>query len=268
MPLLALILILATLQGLTEYLPVSSSGHLVLGRHFLPGGDQLQADASLEVLMHVGTLVSVLIFYRRRIGRLIAGVFGLGSEVRDQRRIFGLLVLASIPAGIVGFTLAKVFDRVFGNPMPSAAFLLVTGVILWSSRRLPSEGKDLQDLNWKSALCIGLSQAFAILPGISRSGTTIVVGLRLGLSAEAAAAFSFLMSIPAILGAAALKLGKLDLENGMGALEVGTALGTSFLVGLAALGLLVWLTRRRRLYLFAPYCWIVGGAALTALALQ
>jgi undecaprenyl-diphosphatase len=115
---------------------------------------------------------------------------------------------------------------------------------------------------------MGCMQAFAILPGISRSGMTIVTGLRLGLSAGDAAAFSFLMSIPAILGAAMIKLGDLDTDTGMGALEVTLALGTSFLVGLGALGLLVWLTRQRKLHLFSPYCWLVGGIALVASLLR
>ena len=98
---LLLVLVLAVLQGLTEYLPVSSSGHLVLGKEFLPGGENLSADASLEVLLHVGTLLAVLLFYRKRVVRLVAGFFGVGAEVQSQRRLAGQLVLATVPAVVV-----------------------------------------------------------------------------------------------------------------------------------------------------------------------
>jgi len=259
---LFLILVLAVLQGLTEYLPVSSSGHLVLGKEFLPGGEQLAANASLEVLLHVGTLLAVLLFYRKRFGRLVAGFFGKGNDVLEQRRLAGKLVLATMPAVLVGFSIRNSLDGLFGSPYPAAMALLFTGCILWSSRRLPAEGKSLEQLSWKEALLIGASQAFAILPGISRSGTTIVVGLRLGLSAEAAAAFSFLLSIPAVLGAAVLKLPELETTDGLDLTTLGLAVGTSFFVGWAALGLLVWITKRGKLHLFAPYCWMLGLAAL------
>lgn len=259
---LLLVLILAVLQGLTEYLPVSSSGHLVLGKEFLPGGDQLAANASLEVLLHVGTLLAVLLFYRKRLTRLVLGFFGKGDDVSKQRRLAGQLVLATLPAVVVGFSIRNHLDELFGSPYPAASALLLTGCILWYSKRLPSGGTSIQELSWKGALIIGLSQAFAILPGISRSGTTIVVGLRLGLSAEAAAAFSFLLSIPAILGASVLKLPELDTSQGLDLTTLGLAVGVSFLVGWAALGMLVWITKRGKLHLFAPYCWLLGLAAL------
>lgn len=259
---LLLVLILAVLQGLTEYLPVSSSGHLVLGKEFLPGGEQLSADASLEVLLHVGTLLAVLLFYRKRFGCLVAGFFGKGDDVINQRRLAGLLVLATMPAVIVGFSIRNHLDGLFGSPYPAAGALLLTGCILWYSKRLPPDGKSIHQLTWKGALMIGLSQAFAILPGISRSGTTIVVGLRLGLSAESAAAFSFLLSIPAIIGASVLKLPELDTSQGLDLTTLFLAVGASFLVGWGALGLLVWITKRGKLHVFAPYCWAVGLVAL------
>ena len=268
MPFLIIVLVLAVLQGLTEYLPVSSSGHLVLGKNFLPGGENLAADASLEVLLHVGTLLSVLLFYRKRVWQLLAGFFGRGDDVSNQRRLTWHLIIATIPAGVVGFGLASQIDRLFGTPLPASIALLFTGCVLWYAKRLRVDGDDIGALTWKGALVMGLVQAFAIMPGISRSGMTIVAGLRLGLSAESAAAFSFLMSIPAILGAAAVKLGDLDTASGMGPLEISLALGTSFLVGLGALGLLVWITRQRKLHLFAPYCWAVGGIALVASLLR
>lgn len=259
---LLLVLVLAVLQGLTEYLPVSSSGHLVLGKEFLPGGENLSADASLEVLLHVGTLLAVLLFYRKRVVRLVAGFFGVGAEVQSQRRLAGQLVLATVPAVVVGFSIRHNLETLFGSSIPAATALLVTGGILWYSKRLSAKGDRIQDLGWKAAVLIGFSQAFAILPGISRSGTTIVVGMRLGLSAEAAAAFSFLLSIPAILGASVLKLPELDTAQAFDPATISLAVGASFLVGLGALGLLVWITKRGKLYYFAPYCWVVGALAL------
>lgn len=235
-----------------------------MGKEFLPGGDQLSADASLEVLLHVGTLLAVLLFYRKRIGRLVAGFLGKGDDVTHQRRLAGFIVLATMPAVIVGFPIRNRLDGLFGSPYPAAVALIVTGCILWYSKRIPIQGNSLRELTWKSALIIGLSQAFAILPGISRSGTTIVVGLRLGLSAEAAAAFSFLLSIPAILGAAVLKLPELDTTEGLDITALGIAVGASFLVGWAALGLLVWITKRGKLHVFAPYCWVVGLVVLAS----
>lgn len=129
---------------------------------------------------------------------------------------------------------------------------------------MPVDGRSLRRLGWGDAMWMGLVQAFAIIPGISRSGSTIVVGLRRGLSAEAAASFSFLLSIPAILGALVLKLPDLEEEQSLTGTEMALSLAVSFGVGLAALGLLVWLTRRRRLWVFAPYCWAVGVIALLA----
>lgn len=261
---LVLVLVLAVLQGLTEYLPVSSSGHLVLGKEFLPGGEDLAADASLEVLLHVGTLLAVLLFYRKRVWALATGVFGGGPDVRAQRRLFGQLVVATLPAVIVGFTIRDHLDGVFGSPYPAGAALLFTGLILWYSKRLPTDGRPVARLGWMAAFLIGCSQAFAIMPGISRSGTTIVVGMALGLSGEAAAAFSFLLSIPAILGASVLKLPELDTSQGMEVTTLVLAVGASFLVGLGALGLLVWITKRGKLHVFAPYCWVLGLLALAS----
>ncbi len=257
-----LVLVLALLQGLTEYLPVSSSAHLVFGKEFLPGGEQLSANASLEVLLHVGTLLAVLLYYRQRIGRLLLGLFGRGHEVAAQRRLLGLLVLATLPAVGAGLLLSAHLDPLFGSPYPAAVSLLVTGLILWRSKGMGNQGLEVENLTAKTALLIGVVQACAIMPGISRSGSTIVAGMALGLSGEAAAAFSFLMSIPAVAGAAVLKLPELQETEALPFSSLACAVGVSFVVGWLALGLLVWITRRGRLHMFAPYCWLLGGLAL------
>jgi undecaprenyl-diphosphatase len=248
---LALLLLLAVLQGLTEYLPVSSSGHLVLGRELLPGGEALPEDATIEVLLHLGTLLAVVLFYRREVGRLALG-------------LFGWLVLATLPAVAVGLGLKDWIEASFTTPVVASACLLVTGTGLWWSRRHAGGQRGLLELGARLALLMGVAQAVAILPGISRSGATIVTGMAFGASIEAAAAFSFLMSIPAILGATVLKLPELTAPaaGGPAGGELLLAAATSFAVGYLALGMLLWIMRARRLSWFAPYCWLLGLAGL------
>lgn len=263
---LALVLVLAALQGLTEFLPVSSSGHLVLARSFLPGGDQLEADASMEVWLHLGTVLAVLVYYRREVARLAAGVFGHGEHVADQRQLFGMLVLGSVPAALIGIGFHDQIEALFASPVPASFALLLTGLMLWSSKLFPGQERRTRAIDARVALLVGLAQAMAIMPGISRSGITIVVAMALGLTAEAAATFSFLLSVPAILGAGLLKIHEFE-DAALDATEMAAGLGTSFAIGLASLVLLVVFAKNRRLHWFAPYCWTLGGAALLAVAL-
>ncbi len=261
---LGALLVLAIIQGLTEYLPVSSSGHLVLAGAFLPGAEQLPKDASVEVMLHLGTLFSVFLFYRREIGALIRGVFGLGEDPAEQRLLLFHLVLGTLPAAVFGLLLQDRIEAAFSTPAFAAVALLVTGTVLWSSRRFSRAPGGGRSLDARMALLIGLAQAFAIAPGISRSGMTIVAGLALGLSGERSATFSFLLSIPAILGAVVLKTPDL-LKNGagpLGPLDLSLGVLVSFVVGFLALGMLIWLIRRQKLSAFAPYCWLVGALGL------
>lgn len=261
---LALLLLLAVLQGLTEYLPVSSSGHLVLGRELLPGGEALPEDATVEVLLHLGTLLAVLLFYRREVTDLARGVFGGGEDPARQRRLFGLLVLATLPAVAVGLLGKDAIESAFSTTLVASVCLLVTGTGLWWSRRFAGGGRGLFQITVGVALAMGCAQAFAILPGISRSGATIITAMAFGVGVEGAAAFSFLMSIPAILGATVLKLPDMMAEGagelGGGALVAAAAL--SFFVGYLALAMLLWILRAQRLSWFAPYCWLLGLAGL------
>lgn len=262
---LAALLVLAVIQGLTEYLPVSSSGHLVLTRLFTDDADLLPTGATVEVWLHLGTLLAVLLFYRGRVLGLAQGVFGLGQQVGDQRRLFALLLLGSVPAGIVGVFFEHEIEPLFSSATAVGIALLVTGSVLWASRWVRDGKLELDQLAWRAALLIGLVQALAIAPGISRSGMTIVAGIGLGLTVEAAAAFSFLLSIPAILGAAVLKVPKM-FEEQQASLENSWLLmsfATAFVVGYLALGALLWLARGRKLSWFAPYCWLVGVLAIT-----
>lgn len=261
----AALLLLAVIQGLTEYLPVSSSGHLVLTRLLTDDADLLPTGATVEVWLHLGTLLAVLLFYRERVVKLTQGVLGRGREVGDQRRLFGLLLLGSIPAGVVGVFFEDALEPLFSSATAVGIALLLTGTVLWASRSLRDGDRELVHLTIGAAFLIGVVQAFAIAPGISRSGMTIVTGVALGLTVEAAAAFSFLLSIPAILGAALLKVPAM-FEDKSHELESSWLLAsflTAFVVGYLALGALLWLARGRKLSWFAPYCWIAGGLALT-----
>ena len=247
---------LGIIQGATEFLPISSSGHLLL----IPALFNLdEPSLNLISITHLGTLLAVLIYFRQDIGTIIQAVIAGLREKRPlatpEARLGWYVVVGSIPIGIVGLYLAEDFDALFG-PRAAAYFLLGTAAILVIGEWLHSGNKPLDKMTWTDALVIGVIQMLAVLPGISRSGTTIMAGLTRGLDRTTAARYSFLLSIPAIIGAGLLTL--LDLiETGAGGNEV-LLMGVAFLAA-AATGyacihwLLLWL-RLRGLYGFAVYC--------------
>ena len=246
--------VLGLVQGLTEFLPVSSSGHLVLAERLAgvhtPG-------VFVEVTLHVATLGSVLVVYGRRIVELARGLLtGEGGH----RGYVWLLVLATIPAGLVGVLLNDVIEAAFDSLAAVGAAFLLTGLILWSTRRLAG---TREAPTTRSAIGIGLMQALAILPGVSRSGSTVAAGLWSGLTPQRAAEFSFLMAVPTIAGAAMLEAR--DAVANAGAVGVGSlAVGfvVAFVSGIWAIRLLVALLRRGHFHAFAPYCWVVGVLTL------
>ena len=250
---------LGVLQGATEFFPVSSSGHLVVGQTLL--GLEI-SGVQFEVAVHMATLISVLVVYR---GRLMDLLYGTLRRDGDAWRYVGLLALATLPAGIVGVFFRDAIEGLFENPFVPATAFLVTGAILWSTRR--TLGREAwKKPGWRVALLIGFAQAFALVPGISRSGTTVAMALWLGVAAEEAAAFSFLMAIPAIGGAALLQIPELASE---GLTLSGTALAAGSLVaaitGILAIRAFVMLLARRTFHLFAIYCWALGAAFLVYL---
>jgi undecaprenyl-diphosphatase len=254
-------LILGIVQGATEFLPVSSSGHLVVAQALM---DIRVPGVAFEVAVHLATLLSVLLVYRKRVVDLVLGT------LRGERRALtyaGLLVLATIPAVIVGLGAGDFIESLFDSPVVTGGALLVTGTFLWTARWAVAANPTASP-GFRAALFMGLAQAFAIVPGISRSGSTVVMGLWLGVEAEEAAAFSFLMAVPAILGAAVLELP--ELAGAEASLPVGTlALGgaAAALTGILAIWTFVAMLRRRSFHRFGPYCWAVGGAFLLFLAL-
>lgn len=248
--------LLGLVQGLTEFLPVSSSGHLVMGQALL-GADM--PGVGFEVSLHLATLASVLVAYRRRIGALLAGVARRDPE---HVRYAGLLALASVPAGTAGVGFGGFFARLFEAEAATGAALVVTGFVLWTSKRAGRRSGSRR-LGWRAAAGMGLAQAAAIAPGVSRSGTTVVAGLWSGVAPAEAAAFSFLMYVPAVAGAALLELpGMASAPSGQGAgawpLAVGGAV--AFASGVFAIRLFGRLLERGSLHRFAPYLWAVGIA--------
>jgi undecaprenyl-diphosphatase len=256
------IIILAILQGITEFLPVSSSGHLVVANAVLESMGNAKAPDVLEVniALHLGTLLSVLIYYRREIARLLT----------SDRRVVPMLIIGTIPAAIVGVILKLVLpeaitDQIQENPLLAGCLFPVTAAILWAATRFRSEGEsDYTTISVRNALLIGLAQAAAILPGISRSGSTIAAGQGVGLRRDAAATFAFLLAIPAIAGAGVLegldilKAGKTNTDWYL--LLIGA--GVSFVVGLVALSILIRFVRAGRLAVFAWYLIPLGIAVV------
>lgn len=248
--------VLGLVQGLTEFLPVSSSGHLVVAQRVLGVARQ---GVVLEVALHVATLVAVLVVYRRRIWDVLAG---LSRKDGGSWRYAALLALATIPAALAGVLLGDWFEQAFDSLAVVGADFLVTGAILWSTRR-PAARAVLGEPSWRAAGGIGLAQAFAILPGISRSGSTVAAALWAGVRPTQAAEFSFLMSIPVIAGAAVLELPNLGSgTSGIGPGPLVVSFVSALVAGIAAIKLLVLLLERGAFHRFAPYCWVLGAATV------
>jgi len=247
------VLILAVVQGIAEFLPISSSGHLVILDNLLGG---LGESATLVIILHAGTLGSILVVYWRKILDLLT---------RD-RRVIGMMVVGTLPAVVIGLTIKRGFPWLTESPPLAAGLIIVTGILLVVLGKLkPRDGK-YADMSFTAAFVIGCSQAVAILPGISRSGSTILGGRWMGLNNEDSVTFSFLLAIPAILGATTLEVK--DLLDGTEAptdLPLATlAVGSicAFAVGIVALRWLIRWSREDRLHWFAYWC-IPFGIALS-----
>jgi undecaprenyl-diphosphatase len=264
---------LGVVQGLTEFLPVSSSGHLVLFQNLF---GFREPELLFDISLHVGTLLAIcLVFFRElrsllttllRLPRLLTaagGIRPLFAENQDVR-LAALIVLGSIPTAFLGLLFHRVADRIFGSVGIVGAMLLITGTFLWLTRRLAGRSRPLEQVHSGDALTIGLVQGMAILPGISRSGSTICAALFLGIDRELAGRYSFLLSIPAIIGALALGLDGSLADSSVSAAMMLLGGATAAATGYVALRVLLRVVRQGRLYRFAPYCWAVGLAALAA----
>ena len=266
-------ILLGIIQGLTEFLPVSSSGHLVLFQHLF---GLKEAELFFDVCVHLGTLLAVIVVFRQEIKNIILALMRLLSSSTSKKialqkfesdsdlKMALLIVIGSIPTAVLGFLFRSIADRLFSSAFIAGLMLMLTGLLLWITRwaatHVDPPGTDR--LTPKNALIIGVVQGLAIIPGISRSGSTISIGLLLGINRETAARYSFLLSIPAIIGA-----GLLSLKGGFSQTDPAIqnsllGAGTAALVGYGALKSLLHVVKKGHLHLFAPYCWLVGILAI------
>ena len=254
--------VVGAVQGLAEFLPISSSGHIVLTQFLLgmrPFPDGQESDVVLEVILHVGTLLSVLVYFWKTLWGLTRSLWT--KEMVEERKWIALLALATVPAVILVLTpLGDLFESAYENPVLVSGLLLVTGSLLLAPKVIKAKSKEL---TWKSALVMGIGQAFAILPGISRSGSTITAGLLGGVEPKKAAEFAFLMSIPAIAGAVVFKLDEMKEKfAGEDVAAYGAGALAAFLVGLFAVFVVMEAVKRGKFAYFAYYCFAAGVAGM------
>lgn len=261
-------LILGIIQGLTEFLPVSSSGHLVL----VPAALGWAAPPLVfDTTVHLGTLLALLVvFWRDLVGLLVAWWRGLWSRqpfATAESRLAWWIILGTIPGVLAGLLLEDTFEALFGRPAAVGGFLLVTAALLTLAEVVGRRRRVLPETGWLDALLVGIGQAAAIAPGLSRSGTTITVGMFRQLTREAAARFSFLLAVPIVAGAGLAQLARWILNGGeeVQALALLIGFATAALSGYAAIRFLLAYLRRRPLYPFAVYCAIVGVLAIALL---
>jgi undecaprenyl-diphosphatase len=255
---------LGLVQGLTEFLPISSSGHLVVVPALF---DWEEPSLTFDILLHMGTLAAVVIYFRAELWRLTLGFFGRGDDVAGARRMLRLLVVGTVPAGVIGLAFEGLFEDLFHSPLWVCGELLATAALLVWMERLGERAKQRQ-LDDRVALTMGVAQAAAIAPGISRSGSTIGAGLWLGLTREEATRFSFLLSIPAIAGAGLVSLK--DVSGGefevTGAVVAGMVV--SGISGYLSIGFLLRLVRTTSLRVFAAYLLVFSPVAALIIVLR
>jgi undecaprenyl-diphosphatase len=244
---LPILLLLAVVQGVAEFLPISSSGHLIVLGNWLGGTKGTLPDLNdVNIVLHLGTLLSIVVFYWQRMLKLLT----------DDRRVIWLMFIGTLPAVFVGLPLKLLFEPVLESPLVAGLLFPLTGIVmLWTTSRTPGQ-TEYREITWRDALFIGCCQAAAILPGLSRSGSTIAAGLHRDLNRSSAATFSFLLAIPAILGAGVLEGIDMWQDGGPQTPVTWLLIGAlvSFVIGLGALWLLNRWLQSGRIHLFAWYC--------------
>ena len=265
-------IIIGIAQGLTEFLPVSSSAHLVFVPHLLG----TESSLAFDTILHIGTLVAVVVYFWKDLVKMFRAFFASLRDIVHRRfkqglkedkykKLAWLVIIGTIPAGLAGILFKDLFEGLFTNIPVVGFFLLITGALLYTSEMVSRKVEDkrgIKNLSTKDALIIGFAQACAIAPGISRSGATISTGLFLGLNRELAARYSFLLSIPAILGAALVQAK--DISSVLDISTAATVAGfiAAAITGYLAIKIVLKLISERDLLIFAYYCWIVGALAL------
>lgn len=264
-------IVLGIIQGLSEFLPVSSSGHLVLFQHLF---GLKEPELLFDICLHVGTLMAVLIVFYKEILEILTALLQIPSRMKQAGgllRLFQvdpairmalLIVVGSIPTALIGLVFKEMTDKLFGSILLVGCMLLVTGSLLWFTRNISGRGRQVEKTWMKDALIIGVVQGLAILPGISRSGSTISTALFLGVDRKMAGRYSFLLSIPAIVGALVLGLDTPELHTTIPLMTILLGSIASALTGWLALVILLKVVDRGQLHRFAPYCWVVGLLSL------
>jgi len=261
--------ILGLIQGLTEFLPVSSSGHLAIFQSIL---NVPEAGATFAILLHLATLISVMVVYYRDVVELIREFFGMIFDLfrgkfnirSPYRRLLILLIIATIPTVIMGLLFSEWFDTLMANLLIVGCMLLITCGLMFLIDRFPSGNKDEKNATVWDALTVGIVQSVALLPGLSRSGSTITAGRARRFDKNFAIKFSFLMSIPAILGAVLLEGYKTIKDGGLAFDLMPMLIGfvTAAVVGIFAIKFLIKLLNKKKFYLFGIYCAVAGVAAI------
>jgi undecaprenyl-diphosphatase len=263
------VVVLSIIQGITEFLPVSSTAHLVLAPWLLGWADQ---GLTFDIALHVGTLIAALVFFFRAWLQIIAKGFGVNfgddPALKANPKLLWLLAAGSIPVGIFGFAFGKQAESTWRNPWVIGVTMIVVGVLMWIADRIGARSRDLAQVTFADSVAIGLAQAAAVVPGVSRSGVTITAGLFRNLDRVAAARFSFLLATPAIAGAAAKGFYDLLKHGGVQAdMRVPFVLGIalSAVTGLAVIGFFLRFLQHRTLKFFVYYR-IIFGIIVIALA--
>lgn len=257
-------IVLGIIQGFTEFLPVSSSGHLVLAQYFW---DINETGITFEIVVHLGSLLAVLIYFHKDIFSLLLSATKIFSSKKSYHdvnnlKILAYLLVATIVTAFIGFTFKSKFESFYDTPWIVSIALAVTGLIIYLSDKIPNGSFDDYNIGWGKAVFIGIGQALAIIPGISRSGTTIAFALFSRMKRENAARFSFLLSIPAILGAALIDF--MDIKSidtaTLGRYTAGAI--AAFISGFIVIALLINLIQQKKLKYFSYYCWTISLISL------
>ena len=264
-------IILGIVQGLTEFLPVSSSAHLV----FVPEILKVQSSLVFDTILHVGSLVAVVIYFWKDIIHMLKSFFSSLMDIpRRQfregikedkfKKLAWFVIIGTIPAGLAGVLFKDTFEALFNDVFIVGFFLIITGFLLWGSEmmsRRVNNKTSLKEMSVKNSILIGIAQAFAIAPGISRSGATISAGLFLGIERELAARYSFLLSIPAILGAALVQMKDISTIDVSATVFIAGFIAAA-VTGYIAIKIVLKLIQEKNLLIFAYYCWIIGPIAM------
>ena len=250
-------IILGIIQGIAEWLPISSTGHLRLAEHFL----NLSIPILFDVTLHIGTLVVIFVFFRKDIKNILTALAHLDFK-SENGRLIPLIIIGTIPTALIGLAFSDTIESTFRTVLPIATALVICGTLLYTSK-LAREKTD--KITIPEALIFGVAQGIAIIPGLSRSGTTIAVALILGLKREKAFRFSFLLSIPAIIGALGLTLYKEHAalaQSGFGLTEILIGATIAMIVGYIAINVLHKAIENKKFHLFALYCWLFGATLI------